>query len=213
MRVLAERNRANYQGHSSQKSELERHMDALARLADRALRNEIEAPMCTLILRSAKSAPALALAQMHETLAGAGVVAKTILAKVEPDQALHSMFAALAALTPDADLEAHVRWAQNPRLMDAHEQAVYGQELCWTGDAVRRDADKRNRLVLFDETPAAVRRGQQAFKALWNASAPVPAHLLDVRAPDGLLSAAASTKDARQRDNVPPIEGWPLERH
>lgn len=213
MRVVAGRNGTNCRGQHSQQDELEHHVNALSRLAEWALGNEIDAPVCTLVLRSAKSAPARALVQMQETLAAAGVAVKVILTKVEPEQDLHALFATLSALLPNGDLDDHVRWAKDPRLMDAHEQAVYGPELCWTGDAVRRDADKRNRLVLFDETPAALNRGAHAFKALWAASVPVPAHLLNIHAAGEALSAGVCANEAPMAAADRPVEGWPLLRH
>ena len=213
MRVVAGRNGANHRGQLSPQDELERHADALARLAERAIQREIDAPVCTFVLRSAKSAPARALVQTTEQLAASGVAVKAILIMIEPEQELHTFFSALTALLPDGDLGSHIRWARNPRLMDAHEQAVYGPDLCWTGDAVRREADKRNRLVLFDEAPDALRRGAHAFKALWAATDPVPARLLNIHDPDGPVSAETCRKNAPLADVARPVEGWPLLRH
>lgn len=219
MRVVAERNGGTCRGQHSQQAEFERHVDALSRLAERGLRTETEKPICTLVLRSAKSVPARAIAQTYETLATAGIAVKAILTKIEPEQELHALFANLSALLPDgglgaeAGLGAHIRWARNPRLLDAHEQAVYGAELCWTGDAVRRDADKRNRLVLFQSEPEAILRGAHAFKALWAASAPVPAHLLSRPTGDFRPSADAGAKDTPLAGLTQPAEGWPLLRH
>lgn len=213
MRVVARRTGASTQGQQSQQAEIDRHADALSRLAEQVLEGGIDAPVCSLVLRSAKSAPALALSQSQDPLAAAGIVVKAILTKVDPDQDLHTFFASLAALAPGGALEPHVRWARNPRLVDAHEQAVYGPELCWTGDAVRRDADKRNRLILFETGADPVLRGTQAFRALWSASEPVPAHLLDIRAADGSSSSEGCSKDAPLAALAPPAEGWPLLRH
>jgi len=213
MRVVARRNGANFRGQQSLEAEIDHHASALSRFAERVLQDDIDSPLCTLVLRSAKSAPAVALTQTKDTLAAAGITVKAILTKVDPEQDLHAFFASLSALTPEPNLEAHVRWARNPRLMDAHEQAVYGPELCWTGDAVRRDADKRNRLVLFESGPDAVLRGLQAFKALWGASEPVPAHLLDIRATEDQPNAETCTKNASLAALAPPAEGWPLLRH
>ena len=213
MRVVAGRNGAKYRGQLAPQDEFECHRDAFARLAERASQRETSAPVCTLVLRSAKSAPARALVETLEQLTEARVTVKVILTKIDPGQELHTLFSALAALLPNGDLGSHVRWAKNPRLMDAHEQAVYGPELCWTGDAVRREADKRNRLVLFEEAPDALRRGAHAFKALWAAADPVPARLLDIHAADDLVSAETCGKDATLAAVTRPVEGWPLLRH
>lgn len=181
------------------------------RFADLAVKGGLETPACTLVLRSAQSIPAFALAQTKDTLLAAGIQVKAILTKIDPDQALHSFFRTVSALSPDHDLGTLVRWARNPRLTDAHEQALYGPELCWTGDAVRRDADKRNALALFETGPDAIIRGAHAFKALWAASEPVPARLLAVR--DEAGPSATRANAAPLTALKPPAEGWPLVRH
>jgi hypothetical protein len=150
---------------------------------------------------------------MQDALADAGIVAKAILTTVEPEQDLHSLLIAIAALLPDGDLRAHVRWALKPQLMDAHEQAVYGREMCWTGDAVRRGANRRNRLAIFDEAPEALLRGSRAFEALWDASDPVPIHLLDLRAVERRVAAETRPEDASLAVTPRSVEGWPLLRN
>ncbi|MEM8573693.1 MAG: hypothetical protein AAGF48_03565 [Pseudomonadota bacterium] len=213
MRVVAGQNRAKSGAQYSNQDELERHVCALSHVAERAAQNVLDGPPCTLVLRSAKSAPAKALTQIKAPLVAAGVSVKAILTKIEPEQELHSLLATLAALAPNGALDAHVRWARNPRLADAHEQAAYGEELCWTGDAVRRDADRRNRLVLFESAPDAFLRAAHAFRALWEACDPLPAHLLDIPAADGLASMDAHGNCAPVRAAARPAEGWPLLRH
>ena len=112
---------------------------------------------------------------MQDALQHARVRARVILAKLEPEDDLRQLFASLAALAPNEAETALIRWACNQRLLDAHEQVTYGKAMCWSGDAMRRDADKRNPLVLLDlDAPDAARRGQLAFKAMWRASADVP---------------------------------------
>ena len=87
-----------------------------------------------------------------------------------------------------------IRWARNPRLLDAHEQVTYGDIMCWSGDAMRRDADKRNALTLFDESAGdAVRHGRLAFEALWTSCALVPKGRLmgpHTTLPDGAFEQA-----------------------
>lgn len=213
MRAVAGPNRAQYSSRESLQSEVDRHSEALSRFAELALHGGLEAPVCTLVLRSAESVPAFALASTKEILAAAGIRARAVLTKANPEQQLHSFFGVLAALSPDAELGELVRWARHPRLMDAHEQAVYGPELCWTGDAMRRDADKRNALALFETGPDAIIRGSHAFKALWAASEPLPGHLLHVRASARGPRAESCATDAPPTAMTPPAEGWPLLRH
>ena len=126
-------------------------------------------------LRSPASDPAKALIGMKGALERAGVRARVILANIAPEDELRELFADLSALSPREPAHELIRWARNPRLLDAHEQVTYGDIMCWSGDAMRRDADKRNALTLFDESAGdAVRHGRLAFEALWSSCALVP---------------------------------------
>jgi hypothetical protein len=88
--------------------------------------------------------------------------------------------------------------------------------MCWSGDAMRRDADRRNALTLFDEeAPEAVRLGRLAFEALWTASAPVPKGRLtgpDTGRPSGAYEQPAEPPVAVSPQRPGP-QGWPLIRH
>jgi len=143
-------------------AELERHLEAMSRFIE--AHAEDPAPACTLVLRSAASAPAQALTLMKDVLCDAGIRAQAILAKLEPQDDLQQLFAALSDLSPDANATTLIRWARNPRLREAHEQVTYGAEMCWSGDAMRRDADTRNPLVLFEtDAPEAALRARRRF--------------------------------------------------
>jgi hypothetical protein len=193
--------------------ELDRHMEMVARFIARA-KDEGAVPLAvTLVLRSANSGPAKALVSMKDELATAGIGAKAILAKLDPEEELRELFACLSELAPEVKPCELMRWARNPRLLDAHEQVTYGAAMCWTGDAMRRDADKRNALALFDEVePERVRLGRLAFAAIWSVSSPVPDRLLG--------SATAKLSGAHQAEPEAPMtmlrrgfQGWPLVRH
>jgi hypothetical protein len=170
----------------------------------------------TMILRSGGSDPAKALVGMTGALQHAGVSAKVIVAKLDPEDDLKQLFAGLSALAPQQPAPGLIRWARNPRLLDAHEQVTYGEAMCWSGDPMRRDADKRNALTLFDEdAPATVRLNRLAFQALWAASSPVPERRL-------LGPASARPSGALEQASEPPVavttlrpslQGWPLVRH
>lgn len=187
---------------------LDRHEAALSSLAGQAR----GAPLCTLVLRSPSSAPARSLITMTDSLAGAGVQARAILAKLDPEPDLGALLDTLRRLTPETADGALIRWVRNSRLWDAHEQATYGLELCWSGDPMSRDGNRRNPLALFEATPEAAFRSAQAFKALWSASVPVPANLLDVEA-RAKRAGAAQASDGPMSAVRPPAEGWPLVRH
>lgn len=196
--------------------ELDRHVAAISRSIEHAQAESRPSLAFTLILRAASSSPALAVIRMKDELSRAGVSAKVILAKLEPEEDLRQLFTSLSHLAPRKPACELIRWARNPRLLDAHEQVTYGDAMCWSGDAMRRDADKRNALTLFDEqAPDTVRLGRLAFEALWVASSHVPErHLIgrptpkpsDAHQQAGDAPAAVSPLHAN-------LQGWPLVRH
>lgn len=191
-------------------SELRRHLQMIARFVDGAKAGS----SLTMILRSAGSDPAKALVGMKGALQHAGVSARVILARLEPDDELKQLFAALSGLAPQNAASELIRWARNPRLLDAHEQVTYGEAMCWSGDAMRRDADKRNALALFDEqVPEMVRLGRLAFEALWAASALVPERRLIGPATARPSGAYEQTSEAPVTLLRPSLQGWPLIRH
>ena len=193
-------------------AELRRHLQMMARSVERA-----EAGLClTMILRSAASDPARALVAMKGALQHAGLRAKVILARLDPDHELQQLSASLSDLAPQAPAHELIRWARNPRLLDAHEQVIYGASTCWSGDALRREADRRNALTLFDdEAPDAARFGRLAFTALWAASSTVPQRYLNgsfAARPLGAYERAAE-EPVSVSPSAPGPQGWPLLRH
>ena len=195
-------------------AELGRHLKAMSAFATQAIPTDGTALCCTLILRSAASAPAHALTSTQEALRLAGRRAKVIVAHLEPPDDLRTLLAALTALSPDEDPAALIRWTRNPRLLEAHEQVTYGPEACWSGDAMRRAADSRNSLALFETgAPEACMRAAQAFEALWRASVPVPKQHLSAGAPAKPSGGLERTAEAPLATPKPHIQGWPLLRH
>jgi len=190
-------------------SELRRHLQMMSRFVERGETGF----SLTLILRSAQSDPAKALIGMKGALERAGVRAKVILAKLEPEDELRQLFTALSELASQEAASGLIRWARDPRLLDAHEQVTYGEAMCWSGDAMRRDADKRNALTLFDEeAPDTVRLGRLAFEALWAVSSLVPERRLTGPAmprPSGAYELTQAPVTALR----PRVQGWPLVRH
>ena len=190
-------------------SELRRHLQMMSRFVEGAK----PGATLTMILRSADSDPAKALVGVKGALQNCGVRVKAILAKIEPEDEIRQLFAALSQLAPDQGASELIRWARNPRLLDAHEQVTYGEAMCWSGDAMRRDADKRNALTLFDEAaPDTVRLGRLAFEALWAASTLVPERRLTGPV-TARPSGAYERTDAPVMALRPSLQGWPLVRH
>jgi hypothetical protein len=196
----------------SQQGELRRHLQMMSRCIERAPAGF----SLTMILRSPGSDPAKALVGMKGALQHAGVSAKVIVARLEPEQDLKQLFASLSELASQEPAPELIRWARNPRLLDAHEQVTYGETMCWSGDAMRRDADRRNALTLFDEeAPDTARLGRLAFEALWAVSALVPERRLLgplTARPSGAYEQAPETPVAVSTLR-PSLQGWPLVRH
>ena len=204
-------------------AEVDRHLEMMARFLERFGSDEFavnptasDVPALTMILRSAQSAPAQALIAMSEEFARAGASAKVVLASLEPEDELPHLFESLCRLSPCEPDKELVRWARNPRLRDAHEQVTYGSSMCWSGDSMRRDADRRNTLTMFDEgAPQIARLGRLAFEALWAASATVPERRLlrpGATRPSGTYQPVAGA-DMPASSLRPRLQGWPLVRH
>ena len=138
----------------AREADLNRHLDMLSRCVERARAIGAPSPSITMILRTANSPPALILAHMTDTLRRAGAGARAILARLEPEEDLRRLISSLSELSPSEPAQALIRWARNPRLLDAHEQATYGEDMCSSGDAMRRESDRRNVLALFNEDVA-----------------------------------------------------------
>jgi hypothetical protein len=140
-----------------------------------------------------------------------------ILAHLDPADELRQLFATLTELSPQAYAADLIRWARNPRLLDAHEQVTYGNSLCWWGDSMRRDAEKRNALSLIEDAAAGtLRLGRLAFEALWSASAIVAERRLVGPAtakPSGAYERDPSEAVAAVSALRPSCQGWPLIRH
>ncbi len=205
MRVVA----VSESSRDSRQSELRRHLQMMSRFVECAKTGS----SLTMILRSAGSDPAKTLVGMKGALQRAGVRAKVILARLEPEDDLRQFFASLSELAPQTPAPELIRWVRNPRLLEAHEQVTYGEAMCWSGDAMRRDADRRNALALFnEEAPDMVRLGRFAFEALWAASSLVPERRLTGPAsprPSGAFEPA----DALVAVLRPNPQAWPLVRH
>ena len=198
-------------------AELDRHLKIMSRFIERVESDSAEPRTLTMILRSASSSASLALIGMSQDLARAGIVAKVIVANLELEKDLRQLFTSLSELCPRGSAKELIRWARNPRLLDAHEQVTFGASMCWSGDAMRREADKRNALNLFDDTGSGtVRLAQLAFEALWSASTVVAErHLLGpaMAKPSGAYKADAESRVTAVSPLRPSLKAWPLVRH
>ncbi len=196
-------------------AELDRHLEILARFVERVERDGGEPRGLTMILRSAASSPARALIAKAKDLARAGISAKLVVAKLDPADDLHRLFNSLSQLSPEQPAKALIRWARNPRLLDAHEQVTYGTSMCWSGDAMRRDADKRNALNLLEAATGTARLGRLAFEAFWSTASIVSERRLagPTVKPSGAYEGDAESRVAAVSTLRPSAQGWPLIRH
>ena len=76
----------------------------------------------------------------------------------------------------EADCE--VRWARNPRLMEAHEQLVLGPETCWIGDSMRREPTKCDAYEAYvDSCLKTTATVVTSFERLWRTCEPLLSRL------------------------------------
>jgi hypothetical protein len=86
------------------------------------------------------------------------------------------------------DFQRDVRWARNPRYLDAHEQIVLTDKTCWIGDCMRRDPAKRDALDLpKPNAPEHALFARVSFERLWSLGQP-----LDIRPGRGKSDALAA---------------------
>ena len=81
-------------------AELDRHLEILAEFIGRVETDADEPRELTMILRSASSGPAQALILKARDVARAGIAAKVIVAKLDPEENMRKLYACLAALKP-----------------------------------------------------------------------------------------------------------------
>ncbi len=129
----------------------------------------------TLVARAPDSPVADAVRRHADRFGALGVELRVIFANIEPAP-VFAGFVEMASMHNGQNcLEGTLRWAKNPALLDAHEQLVLGTRHCWSGDVMRRSADVRFSLDLFErEAGDAVGLGQMAFDGLWSASNTIP---------------------------------------
>jgi hypothetical protein len=195
-------------------AELDRHLEFLAEFVARVQSGD-EPRRLTLVLRSAASSAAQALIGMSRNLLKADVAAKAVVTALEPEDDLRQLYACLSELSPGEPAKGLIRWARNPRLLDAHEQVTCGDGMCWLGDSMRRDADKRNGLSLFQTAPETVRLSKLAFGQLWGVSTVISERKLagtDPAKPSGAYEIDPARLVTLSRFRPRP-QGWPLVRH
>ncbi len=163
----------------------------------------------TLMARSAESPVARALAELGSEIISRGISVRAIFNQLEPEKTP----AGWSVTGPEIAFDRHLRWAKNPRLVDAHEQLVLGPRTCWIGDSMRRDPSRRDAYEQFvNDSATTATTISLSFERLWLASVP-----LLIRTPKAPTTAAVAEKStdvglaalAPRDDNAGPLASSP----
>lgn len=168
-----------------------------------ASRNDASAPVrsITMLARSPDSPMAQAVLRIGAELAERDIRVRAIFACLDaPAGAAVWTSGQAKAGQPAVPFGREIRWARNPRYIDAHEQLVLHASACWLGDCMRRDPTKRDALEQA-KPKCATSAGFAAtsFERLWLVSEPVALrmpHLGREEIVSGLASAAVAAATA-----------------
>lgn len=121
----------------------------------------------SLVVRSATSPVARALASVMESHIETPISVKAVIANADVSEAA-------ATAVPLDRLAAEVRILRDERLLNAHEQLVLGSSLTWVGDCMRRDPEKRDAYEFYGrEADAAAAWARTSFDRLWAIAEPL----------------------------------------
>lgn len=121
----------------------------------------------SLVVRSATSPVARALASVMESHIETPISVKAVIANADASEAT-------ASTAPLDRLAAEIRILRDERLLNAHEQLVLGSSLTWVGDCMRRDPEKRDAYEFYGrEADAAAAWARTSFDRLWAIAEPV----------------------------------------
>ena len=129
----------------------------------------------TIIARSPASPVARAIMVNAEDIRNGGIHVRVLFAELEPSEALSEWFdLVLNVQDVSTATTIDIRCTNNPALVDAHEQLVLGNEMSWSGDAMRRDPNVRDTIEIFDPCcPPTAKRSTRSFDALWSMGRPI----------------------------------------
>jgi len=141
--------------------------------------SDLTARQVTIIARSPVSPVIQALASVADDLSARQIAVQVVFSDVDPEKALRASWDVISGLSKAREHGELVRWASSPGILEAHEQMILGQHMCWLGDAMRREPGRRDGFDLFDiDTPHTCRLGIQSFAAIWNFATPIPKWML-----------------------------------
>jgi hypothetical protein len=123
-----------------------------------------------LVARSVESPVVKAVAGLAREIASNGLSVRMIVARADKE----SLPQGWSFADPAAAFTHEIRWARNPRLIEAHEQLVLGAETCWIGDSMRRDPSKCDAFENYVEAcPQTAGAAAVSFERLWTVSEPL----------------------------------------
>jgi hypothetical protein len=123
-----------------------------------------------LIARSVDSPVVKAIAGLAREIASNGLSVRMIVARADKE----TLPQGWSFADPAAAFHHEIRWARNPRLLEAHEQLVLGTETCWIGDSMRRDPSKCDAFENYvDACPQTANSAAVSFERLWSVSEPL----------------------------------------
>lgn len=158
----------------------------------------------SLIARSPAMAAARALSLHATEIRRRQIPVRLVFAKLAPVDQLAQLSSALQLVDPRNTSQGRIRFIRNGALLDAHEQLVLGDRLCWTGDMLRRCDEHRNGLDLVEEGQRGpVRLAELSFNAMWSVAKPIPARALSGHP---LAQAFASVDPALAVAGMPGVE-------
>lgn len=138
-----------------------------------------EARQVTVLSRSPLSPVITAMQALGEELRSRQITLRVVFSDVDPEPALRCAWKTISALSQDCEHGDLIRWNSASSILEAHEQMILGQRMCWTGDAMRRRPGKRDGFDLFEtDDPNICRLGVHSFCAMWRLAQPVPMWLL-----------------------------------
>ncbi len=140
---------------------------------------DLTARQVTIIARSPLSPVIQALQSVTDDLSARQISVQVVFSDVDPEKELRAAWRVITGLSSGTGHGDLVRWANSAGILEAHEQMILGQHMCWLGDAMRREPGRRDGFDLFDtDAPGTCRLGIQSFSAMWKFATPVPKWLL-----------------------------------
>ncbi len=146
----------------------------------------------TVVARSAASPVAQALRDCAADLVARQISVRAIFICKSAE------FATWTSSTDEPAFACAVRWADDARLLDAHEQLVLCGQSAWIGDCMRRDPLKRDAFEQFARSCGlTVSHATRSFERLWAFAKPV--------AIGAAFHAPRAVVDAAAADIAPPV--------